>query len=172
MINTIKQAVEHLEFKFKNVWKPTPKDVEAYNKIVEFVEQKHKQQYQDYHLFAKLYVMVYAQFLEKYKATVFDDIPVKELNRYLDTPLAHIIQRFADKLNESELYEVLNKAGVENKHPVLKDEKQKNKETDQLAETIKNEDDFKKFTGQVWDFETVKQNLESQINNIINLNND
>ena len=34
----IEKALEHFEWKFKNTWKPTKRDVEAYNSIVEWKE--------------------------------------------------------------------------------------------------------------------------------------
>ena len=34
----INKALEHFEWKFKNSWKPTKRDVEAYNSIVEWKE--------------------------------------------------------------------------------------------------------------------------------------
>jgi hypothetical protein len=35
----IDKALEHFEWKFKNTWKPTPKDIEAYNAIVDYKQQ-------------------------------------------------------------------------------------------------------------------------------------
>jgi hypothetical protein len=166
---TIKKAVEHFVFKFKNVWSPTKPDVDALNTIMNFVKNKHELQLQNNELFAKLYVMVYAQFLERYNATVFDDIPVKELNRYLDTSLERIIQRFTQKLNDSELYSLFEDIGIEDKHPALKKQQEKNKETELLKNAIKDKNNLDKLTGSVWDYETVKENLELQINNTLNL---
>ena len=36
----INKALEHFEWKFKNSWKPTQKDVEAYNSILEYKAQQ------------------------------------------------------------------------------------------------------------------------------------
>jgi len=166
---TIKKAIEHLKWKYRNKWNPTQLDVDVLNTFIEFVEEKHKKQLQDYNLFAKLYIMVYAQFLDKYKATVFDDIPKKELSRYLDQPLEVIIQRFTDKLNESELYELFKDLNIEMKHPALKSESIKNKETDLLEKALKEDDNLERFTGHLWDYETVKDNLELQINSVIEM---
>lgn len=168
MALTIKKALERFTWRFKNTWKPNEEDIKAYNTIATFVKDKHKQQIQDYHLFAKLYVMVYYQFLEKYKTTVFDDIPRKELLKMLDKPLEDFIHRFTDRLNESELYELLDKTKVNDKHPALKTENEKNKEVDNLQEALKDKNNFDKFTGNVWDYETVKENIELQINQVIN----
>ena len=32
----IDKALSHFEWKLKNHWKPTPKDIEAYNSIIDF----------------------------------------------------------------------------------------------------------------------------------------
>lgn len=169
---TVKKAVDHFVFKLTKVWKATDQDAVAINTIMKFVEDKSKQQYQDYHLFAKLYVMVYAQFLKKYNATVFADIPRKELTKYLDTPLEHIIQRFVDRLNESELYSLFDELDVNmNQHPVLKTAEQKEQELNMLCEAVKDKDKLDQLTGVVWDYDTVKDNLQAQINDTINLLN-
>lgn len=165
----IKKAVDHFVFKLTKVWKATDKDAEAINEIMKFVQDKSNQQFQDYHLFAKLYVMVYAQFLDKYNATVFDDIPIKELTRYLDIPLEKIIERFTDKLNESELYGLFDELNVCQDHPALQSDSVKKNEINVLSDAIKDDNKLKQFNRDVWDYQTVKDNLEAQINNTINL---
>jgi hypothetical protein len=192
---TITRAIEHLKWKYGNKWNPTQTDADALNTIIKFTEDKHKKQLHDYHLFAKLYVMVYAQFLDKYKATVFDDIPKKELTKYLNTPLENIIQRFTDKLNESELYTIFDLAGttdfdhihISRIEEIYKEKgyddvivKQKTekiinqrKETSiELEKLLENHQDIKDYLykgKEIWDYETVKDNLEVDINNTINL---
>lgn len=166
---TIKKAVEHFLWKFKNSWNPTQQDVDALNTIISFVTDKHKQQIQDYHLFAKLYIMVYAQYLERYKTTIFDDIPRKELNKLLDRPIEDFIHRFTDRLNESELYSLFDDLGVKLEHPATKLIQDKEKENKALKTALNNKNNKERFCGQIWDYEIVKENLELQINNIINL---
>ena len=36
----IKKAISHFEYKLRNHWKPTKKDIEAYNSIVDYKEQQ------------------------------------------------------------------------------------------------------------------------------------
>ena len=160
---TIKKAIDHFIWKFKNKWQPTQKDVDCLNEIITFVEDKHKKQFNDYQLFAKLYVMVYAQYLKRYDATVFDDLPRNELTRYLDQPLERIIQRFTDRLNESELYEFMEKHGFDG-HPATKSPEEKRQEMKKLDEL--NHD---VLLTNSWDYDTVKEHLEHQINTTINL---
>lgn len=193
---TIKKATEHFGFKLNpknNIWKATKKDIEALNTIMDFVEAKHKKQIQDYHLFAKLYIMVYSQFLDKYKSTVFDDIPKKQLNKYLETPLVEIIERFKDKLNESELYTVFDLNGrkdfehmhithiesfykdmgyegsvLESKVSSITEERKKsNKALRTLLSDYPEIEGYLYKGNEIWDYDTVKDNLEAQINNTI-----
>ena len=165
---TIRNAIDHFTYKFKNVWKPTSPDIDALNTIIKFVQDKHKRQINDYQLFAKLYVMVYAQYLERYKTTIFDDIPRKELHKLLDTPLEAFIQRFTDRLNESERYSLFDDLKITDEHPATKSQELKDKETDVLEHAIKNKDNLDRYNAAVWDYDTVKENIELQINNVIN----
>ena len=99
---TIKKAIEHFEWKFTNKWKPTQADLDAYNTILKFVEDKHEQQYNDNQLFAKLYITFYGELIKYYNATVFDKEPQKALHQILDTSIQTIIQKFLDKANLQE----------------------------------------------------------------------
>ena len=99
---TINKAIQHFQFKFKNNWNPTEKDIEAYNQIVEFTEAKLKQQYNENQLFAKLYISFYGELIKYYDTTVFDNTPQKALHKILDTPIETIIQKFLDKANLQE----------------------------------------------------------------------
>ncbi|MCP4984899.1 MAG: hypothetical protein GY928_02180 [Colwellia sp.] len=163
---TIKNAVDHFSWKMKNKRgsTPSPSDKLAMNTIMEFVEDKHKKQINDYHLFAKLYITVYAQYLEKYKTTIFDDIPRKELHKLLDRPVSDFVQRFTDRLNESELYSLFEELNINMDHA----SKTKEAEIDVLEKSLKDEENLDKFTGKVWTFDTVKEQIELQINNVIN----
>lgn len=167
---TIKKAVDHFIWKFKNKWTPTQPDAEALNTIMSFVEEKHQKQIQDYHLFAKLYIMVYAQYLEKYKTTIFDDVPRKEINKLLSLPTEEFIQRLTKRLNESELYSLFDEINVKLEHPALKTDDCKEKENKSIENALKDKNNLDRFCGVVWDYETVKENIELQINNVINLN--
>ena len=169
---TITKAVNHFGFKLSpknNIWKATQTDADALYTIMDFVEDQHQKQLNDHHLFAKLYIMVYAQYLEKFKATIFDDIPKKELHKLLDKPLDYFIDLFTQRLNESELYSLFDELNIDMSHPALKSETLKDKETQKLQNALNDKDNLNKFTGQIWDREVVIENLELQINNVINL---
>lgn len=52
----INKALEHFQYKFKNVWKPTPKDIEAFNSIIEFKELCESKTMVENELFAKMFI--------------------------------------------------------------------------------------------------------------------
>ena len=154
MINTIKKAVERITWRLNNGWKANENDIEAINFIVDYVNTTSNKTIQNNELTAKLYIFAYSQFLKRYNATVFDDIPRKELNKMLSKPLGLYYEKFKNDLNTTELYQHFQEHNIEINHPMLMTEEEKEK--------IKIID--------VWDYETVKENLERDIVNIINLN--
>jgi len=113
---TIKKALEHFEWKLSNHWKPTPKDVEAYNEIVSFTEQKLEEQYNDNQLLGKLYITFLGELIKFYDTTYDDKTPQIALHKILDTPIELIIQKFIDKCNlQEQTIEHRKKNGI--KHP-------------------------------------------------------
>lgn len=172
---TITSAVQRLSWRFgyendnlNTVWDVNENDLESLNTITEFVEEKHKKQINEYQLFAKLYVMVFSIFLDKYKSTVFDKIAEKQLHRFLDKPLEDIIQRFTDNLNKSEMYAFFDDLDIELRHPATLSKDNKEKEFEAIREALKDENKKQQFYEQVWDYKTVEENIKSQINLAIN----
>ena len=94
---TIKKALDRISWRLSNGWKANEKDIEALNTIAKFVNQKHDEDFNNNTLFAKLYVYIYGEFLKYYEATVFDNIPQKELHKELDKPFSQIVEEFIDK---------------------------------------------------------------------------
>ena len=146
---TIKKAIEHFEWKFTNKWKPTQADLNAYNTILNFVKDKHEQQYNNNQLFAKLYITFYGELIKYYNATVFDKEPQKALHQILDTSIETLIQKFLDKAN---LQEQTIKHSTKNgfKHPKQVDTS--NIEPDAIAMT----------------YAEAKENLTTMINLALN----
>lgn len=117
---TIKKAIEHFEFKLSKVWKPTELDLDAYNTLVEFTEDKLKQQYNDNQLLGKLYITFLGELIKFYDTTYDDKTPQIALHKILDTPMELIIQKFIDKCNlQEQTKEHRKKNGI--KHPKLVD---------------------------------------------------
>jgi hypothetical protein len=52
----INKALEHFKFKFQNSWKPTPRDIEAYNAIVEFKTLQETKNLSEHETLAKLWI--------------------------------------------------------------------------------------------------------------------
>lgn len=104
-MKTIKDAVNHFLFKLNpknNIWNATERDKQAIDKIIEFVEDKHKNQFNDYQLFAKIYISFYGELLRFYECTVLDSEPQKAIHKILDTPLEDLIKKFIDKHKDVE----------------------------------------------------------------------
>lgn len=152
MINTIKKAVETLSWRVEHGIKPGDTEKECINFIVDFVNITSKENLKQNELFAKLYIWSYSQFLKKYSATVFDPIPQKELNKMLAKPIESFIEAFRVDLNTMEQYQSFIKNGIPITHPQLM--------TDEEREKIE-------IITDVWDYETVKENLERDINNCL-----
>ena len=167
MINTINKAVNRLTWRINNGWKANENDIESINFIIDFVNKKHEKQINDYGLFAKLYIYVYGQFLQHYKATVFDKIPEKELHKILDRPIATFIEDFKNQLNNSELYALQSELGLSDKHPSSRTQSEKDNDSEILDKVLNNKEYLEVFVGEAVDYETVKENLETQINNVI-----
>jgi hypothetical protein len=52
----INKALEHFEWKFKNSWKPTKRDLEAYNAIVDYKEIQESKSLSEHESLAKLFI--------------------------------------------------------------------------------------------------------------------
>ena len=81
----INKALEHLEWKFKNSWRPTKTDVEAYNSIVEYKELQESRNLSQNENLAKLWIhqMILLSNTDSYSGTrcieVIDEILTKSV---------------------------------------------------------------------------------------------
>ena len=150
MINTITKAISHFKWRFQNGWKPTQRDVEAYNQIVEFTEKKHAEQFVNQQLFAKLYIKYYGEIIKYYKASVFDKEPQKEINRILDTPIEQLIQEFCKTVKEVEQGIKLDASGLDYvKQLNMTDEERAAIQLDAKAEGITEEEATTNLTAMI-----------------------
>lgn len=148
----IKKALEHFEWKFKNHWKPSKTDLEAYNTLVKYVEQNNTEQFNDNQLFGKIFISFYGELLRYYNTTVFDKQPQIAINKILDTPIETLIKKFMEKatvIEQSKQFEV---------HGVLKHPQAMTKEQKQNIEIIE----------PIMSYEEAKNNLSAMINNALN----
>lgn len=164
----IEKSVKRIAWRFQNGWKPNQNDIDALNDIIDFVNQKQKDQINENQLFAKMYVHIYGEYLKFYKATVFDKAPEMELCKILDTPLSEIIESFRKDLNESERYQIQSSLGFLDKHPATRSEAEKEKEAKITSEIIEDGSVNDVFFNDVWDYKTVERNLIIQINAALN----
>jgi len=107
---TPEKALAHFKYKLTTIWKPTEFDLEAYNALVEFVNQKQKQQLTDNQLFAKLFIWSYGQLLKYYKSSIFSKIPKSHLHDILKKSTDQHALEFKEQLNDSEVYAVFDMA--------------------------------------------------------------
>lgn len=168
MINTISRAIGRITWRMQNGWKPNKIDMDAINYVINFVNRQQKKQFNDYQLFAKLYIHVYGQFLKHYKATVFDKIPEREVHMILEKSIEDTIERFKNGLNASEMYEFHKELGLSQNHPMLTTKAERESDSKILEKVTNDKELTKAYFGDVWDYETVKDNLTVQINNAIN----
>lgn len=161
MINNIKKAIEHFSWKLKTCWgkswKPTQTDVEALNFIMEYANMMSKKQLTDNQLFAKLYIFAYGEYLIKHGATVFDSELRKRFNKNLARPIENLIEEFKNDLNTTELYQSFLDKGIPITHPHL---------------LTKEERERMEVVTDVWNYDTVKEMLERDINNILTIHNE
>ena len=165
---TPEKAVQHFHFKLSNVWDASETDIKAFESLKDYVIANQKRTANDNQLFAKLYIYLYGEFLNYYKSTVFDNIPQKELNKVLETPIEQIIESFTKQLNESERSQLQDNKGFSNKHPATRTEDEKLKDTENLDQLIKEDKVNETFFDEVWKYEEVKTNLVAQICNVLN----
>ena len=161
----IKQALNRIYWRFggNNNKQPFPvkqEDIDAFDEIAKTIKEHQEQQYKQNELFAKLYIFVYMRFIEKMGATVNDKEPRKAMFKILEKPIEHWVWEFKDAMNDSEMYKTLEDAGIELKHPALGQTKVNETNETHILNSLK----------EVWSFEMVKECLEVEINNALNLN--
>ena len=171
-----KNALQRLGWRFSEALKTgdksfriNTKDLEALKTIDLTIQEHQSQQYEQNELFAKLYIYIYQKILENDGHTVLDSEPRRKLYNLLKKPLANIISDFTQSLNESERYELIENVGVELDHPALKSEEKRLQDTKLIQEALKDPENMEKFLGEVWDFETVSEILQVEVNKAINL---
>lgn len=101
----IGEAVKHLQWrygKFKNI-KVSKKDIEAMNTMIDFVNDQTNENIHNNQVGYKLWLNEYLEKIKYYRATVFDNIPQKELCRFIDKPLEWHEERFTNTLNDMEV---------------------------------------------------------------------
>ncbi len=169
----IKTAVNRIYWRFggnenKHPFPVNAEDVEAYTALKDYVKYTQEQQYQQNELFAKLYTYLFMKIMENDKTTILDTEARKKIYSLLKKPLFQVVEDFQASLNESEMYSLYDDLGIDLKHPLERSEEETIQYTNKLNEAVREPETMKRFTGKAWDFETVKDMVEAEVNQAIN----
>lgn len=170
----ITQAVNRIFWRFggndnKRPFPVNELDVEAYNSIKNFVKKQQAIQYEKNENFAKLFIYIYMRKLEQDGSTIFDNQAREKIYKILQKPLFQVVEDFQVSLNDSEAYEFKNSLGLSKEHPAIRSEQRSEEDKEILFEACKTPDNLKRLTGEVWDYDTVKDLVEKEISQAINL---
>ena len=111
MMFDLEKAIQRIGWRFTNSenkkgFKPNKNDIEAVNCLLNWINREKKVSLDNNELFAKLYIYHLNQTIRQYDATIFDDIPQKELSKILSTPLAYFYKAFQRELYSSHLLNI------------------------------------------------------------------
>jgi hypothetical protein len=170
----VKKAIQRLGWRFSEALKKpdhsfriNQNDIQALQEIDAYVTQTQEQQYKDHELFAKLFTYLYMKILENDKADIYNNHARRKIYNLLQKPMYQVVEEFRDSLNESELYELLNDAGIDLKHPASQSEQERESNISKLANALETKENMQKLTKEVWDFDTVKECIEAEVNQAI-----
>lgn len=171
----INKAVQRLGWRFDQASKRpdhsfaiNQNDLDALKSIDAFVVKNQKEQLKNQELFAKLYINNLTELIEHYNTSIFDPIPRRRIHGILRQSLQELTEKLKDTLNDSEKYELMKEIGVDLKHPLLRSEEETDKDLDKLHGALNDSENRKRLLGEVWDYETVKDCVEKEVNSAIN----
>ncbi len=172
----INKAVQRLGWRFDQASKKTDhsftinqNDLEALKTIDAFVVKDQKKQYNSHELFAKLYIYNLTELIEYYNTTIFDPLPRRRIHEVLRQSLPELTEKLKKTLNDSEKYALMKEIGVDLKHPLLRPNEETGNDLDKLQEVLADSENKKRLLGEVWDYETVKDCVGIEVNQVINL---
>lgn len=118
----LKKAVKRLQWRFANfkTFNVNNTDKEALNSWTEWTNSSQENRWENNQVAAKLYINELMEQQKRYGCSVFDNIPQKQINQFLEKPLGWHIERFTDYLNMKEMEAVKQKiesTGLENLTP-------------------------------------------------------
>lgn len=148
----LKDAINRLGFTISKSNRPNEKDIEAYNCILEVLEQSQQKTIQENLLFAKLYAYNLQEFSRYYKCV---DVANEKLNELLAENIDFRIEFLTNQIRQTELCKVI----TDDFFSILSPKKAREK----LKEFPTLEREFV----HIWDFwttETVTNHLETNVN--------
>lgn len=158
----LKEAINRLKYTISKQNKCNQTDADAFNKVMEFLKMSEEETIQDNLLFAKLYSFVLSEFTRHYTDIDFANY---QINKLLSETMNYRIIVLTESLKDMEYRNYFNRKKILD--PFLK-----TKTTNELEEIHKRYEnlvpqldplEFAKC-GNNWDFESVKYQLENQIN--------
>ncbi len=171
----INKAVQRLGWRFDQASKGpdhsyiiNKNDLDALKSIDAFVVKNQKEQLQNQELFAKLYINNLTELIEHYNTTIFDPIPRRRIHGILRQSLQELTEKLKDTLNDSEKYELMKEIGVDLNHPLLRSDEETSNDLDKLQGALDDSENRKRLIGEVWNYETVKDCVEKEVNKVIN----
>lgn len=159
----IEKGIEHFKWKFENHWKPTKKDIEAYNSIIEYKELQETKNMAENELLAKLWIhqLILLNNTQMYSAEraiqVIDEILSQSVYDWAKKLQSQAnIMRFKTLLNTDEYNEALSELNYS-----------RIKEIGSKV-IIENKDEFEKSLKSEVKEENVIKFIKTQINRIVN----
>ena len=148
----LKEAISRLGFTISKSNRPNEKDIEAYNCILEVLEQTQTKTIQDNLLFAKLYAYNLQEFTRHYKCV---QIATEKLNELLAENIDYRIEFLTAQIKQSELSKVITDDFFSAVSP------------SKAREILSRYPNLEKEFIHVWDFwtnENVTSHLETNVN--------
>ena len=148
----LKEAINRLGFTIAKSNRPNEKDIEAYNCILEVLEQTQTQTIQDNLLFAKLYAYNLQEFTRHYKCV---QIATEKLNELLAENIDYRIEFLTAQIKQTELSKVITDDFFAAASP------------SKAREILSRHPTLEKEFIHVWDFwtnENVTSHLETNVN--------
>ena len=147
-----REAINRLGFTISKSNRPNEKDIEAYNCILEVLEQTQTKTIQDNLLFAKLYAYNLQEFTRHYKCV---QIATKKLNELLAENIDYRIEFLTAQIKQTELSKVITDDFFSAVSP------------SKAREILSRYPNLEKEFIHVWDFwtnENVTSHLETNVN--------
>ena len=148
----LKEAISRLGFTISKSNRPNEKDIEAYNCILEVLEQTQTKTIQDNLLFAKLYAYNLQEFTRHYKCV---QIATEKLNELLAENIDYRIEFLTAQIKQTELSKVITDDFFSAVSP------------SKAREILSRYPNLEKEFIHVWDFwtnENVTSHLETNVN--------
>lgn len=148
----LSEAVSRLKFTISKGNKPAQADIEAFNKIAEYLQEVQQETIQHNVPFAKLYAYVLGKFTPHYNNV---DQANKHLNRILTEPLPNLVETLRTELQAMEVRQIMPDPILDNKNP---------ESTKQVMERYPKFQEEFLTAWDYWDTRNVTAHLELNIN--------